>query len=172
MAIINVLDKATVDKIAAGEVIEGPSAVVKELVENAVDAGSSQITVEIKDGGKTLIRVTDNGKGIGPDDVVNAFKAHATSKIKDASDLFGVRSLGFRGEALSSIAAVAKVEMLTKTADTVSGTRYVIEGGVEKESASVGCPEGTTFIIRDLFYNTPARRKFLKSPATEGRYIE
>lgn len=172
MAVINVLDKQTVDKIAAGEVIEGPSGVVKELVENAIDAGASQIVAEIKDGGTSLIRITDNGSGISEDDVKNAFKAHATSKIHDAADLISVRSLGFRGEALSSIAAVAKVEMLSKTAEAVSGTRYVINGGEEQEFSSAGCPEGTTFIVKDLFYNTPARKKFLKTPATEGRYIE
>lgn len=172
MSIINILTKDTVDKIAAGEVIEGPNAVVKELVENAIDAKANSVTVEIKDGGISLIRVTDNGSGISEDDIKKAFMPHATSKISDAVDLVSVKSLGFRGEALSSIAAVAKVETLTKTVDSPSGIRYVIEGGEEVVNEPVGCPEGTTFIIRDLFYNTPARKKFLKTPTTEARYIE
>ena len=171
MAIINVLDKDTINKIAAGEVIEGPAAVVKELVENAIDADANSVTVEIKDGGTSLIRVTDNGKGIGSDDIKTAFLPHATSKIKTADDLTLVSSLGFRGEALASIAAVSEVEVLTKTADEISGIRYVINGGKEEANEPIGTPEGTTFVVRNLFYNTPARKKFLKTPATEGRYV-
>ena len=171
MSIINVLDKDTINKIAAGEVIEGPAAVVKELVENAIDADANSVTVEIKDGGTSLIRVTDNGKGIGSDDIKTAFLPHATSKIKTADDLTLVSSLGFRGEALASIAAVSEVEVLTKTADEISGIRYVINGGKEEVNEPIGTPEGTTFVVRNLFYNTPARKKFLKTPATEGRYV-
>lgn len=171
MAIINVLDKDTINKIAAGEVIEGPAAVVKELVENAIDADANSVTVEIKDGGTSLIRVTDNGKGIGSDDIKTAFLPHATSKIKTADDLTLVSSLGFRGEALASIAAVSEVEVLTKTADEISGIRYVINGGKEEVNEPIGTPEGTTFVVRNIFYNTPARKKFLKTPATEGRYV-
>ena len=171
MAIINVLDKDTINKIAAGEVIEGPAAVVKELVENAIDADANSVTVEIKDGGTSLIRVTDNGKGIGSDDIKTAFLPHATSKIKTADDLTLVSSLGFRGEALASIAAVSEVEVLTKTADEISGIRYVINGGKEEANEPIGTPEGATFVVRNIFYNTPARKKFLKTPATEGRYV-
>lgn len=171
MAIINLLDKDTINKIAAGEVIEGPAAVVKELVENAIDADANSVTVEIKDGGTSLIRVTDNGKGIGSDDIKMAFLPHATSKIKTADDLTLVSSLGFRGEALASIAAVSEVEVLTKTADEISGIRYVINGGKEEANEPIGTPEGTTFIVRNIFYNTPARKKFLKTAATEGRYV-
>lgn len=171
MSIINVLDKDTINKIAAGEVIEGPAAVVKELVENAIDADANSVTVEIKDGGTSLIRVTDNGKGIGSDDIKTAFLPHATSKIKTADDLTLVSSLGFRGEALASIAAVSEVEALTKTADEISGIRYVINGGKEEANEPIGTPEGTTFVVRNIFYNTPARKKFLKTPATEGRYV-
>ena len=171
MSIINVLDKDTINKIAAGEVIEGPAAVVKELVENAIDADANSVTVEIKDGGTSLIRVTDNGKGIGSDDIKTAFLPHATSKIKTADDLTLVSSLGFRGEALASIAAVSEVEVLTKTADEISGIRYVINGGKEEVNEPIGTPEGTTFVVRNIFYNTPARKKFLKTPATEGRYV-
>lgn len=171
MAIINLLDKDTINKIAAGEVIEGPAAVVKELVENAIDADANSVTVEIKDGGTSLIRVTDNGKGIGSDDIKTAFLPHATSKIKTADDLTLVSSLGFRGEALASIAAVSEVEVLTKTADEISGIRYVINGGKEETNEPVGTPEGTTFVVRNIFYNTPARKKFLKTAATEGRYV-
>jgi len=171
LAIINVLDKDTINKIAAGEVIEGPAAVVKELVENAIDADANSVTVEIKDGGTSLIRVTDNGKGIGSDDIKTAFLPHATSKIKTADDLTLVSSLGFRGEALASIAAVSEVEVLTKTADEISGIRYVINGGKEEANEPIGTPEGTTFVVRNIFYNTPARKKFLKTPATEGRYV-
>ena len=171
MAIINLLDKDTINKIAAGEVIEGPAAVVKELVENAIDADANSVTVEIKDGGTSLIRVTDNGKGIGSDDIKTAFLPHATSKIKTADDLVLVSSLGFRGEALASIAAVSEVEVLTKTADEISGIRYVINGGKEETNEPIGTPEGTTFVVRNIFYNTPARKKFLKTAATEGRYV-
>ncbi len=168
---IHLLDSETIDRIAAGEVVERPSSVVKELVENAMDAGATAIAVEIRDGGIELIRVTDNGCGIKEDQVRKAFWRHATSKIKDAGDLFRISSLGFRGEALSSIAAVAKVEVITKTKDSLSGSRIVLEGAVEKEFSQVGAPEGTTFLVRNLFYNTPVRRKFLKMPATEGGYI-
>ena len=171
MSITNVLDKDTINKIAAGEVIEGPAAVVKELVENAIDADANSVTVEIKDGGTSLIRVTDNGKGIGSDDIKTAFLPHATSKIKTADDLTLVSSLGFRGEALASIAAVSEVEVLTKTADEISGIRYVINGGKEEANEPIGTPEGTTFVVRNIFYNTPARKKFLKTSATEGRYV-
>ena len=171
MAIINLLDKDTINKIAAGEVIEGPAAVVKELVENAIDADANSVTVEIKDGGTSLIRVTDNGKGIGSDDIKMAFLPHATSKIKTADDLTLVSSLGFRGEALASIAAVSEVEVLTKTADEINGIRYVINGGKEEANEPIGTPEGTTFVVRNIFYNTPARKKFLKTAATEGRYV-
>ncbi|HCM92568.1 MAG TPA: DNA mismatch repair endonuclease MutL [Lachnospiraceae bacterium] len=168
---ITVLDKNTIDKIAAGEVVERPVSVVKELVENSIDAGAGAITVEIKDGGISYIRVTDNGCGIKKDQVKTAFLRHATSKIKSIEDLIDVGSLGFRGEALSSIAAVSKVELLTKTEEEFTGTRYVIEGSRELSCDDVGLPEGTTFIVRHIFYNTPARRKFLKTPQTEGSYI-
>ncbi len=168
---IALLDQVTIDKIAAGEVVERPSSIVKELVENAIDAGASAITVEIKGGGIQLIRITDNGSGISSDQVRIAFMRHATSKIRAIDDLQQISSLGFRGEALSSIAAVAQVELITKTADALAGIRYTMEGGVEKELEEIGAPNGTTFIIRNLFYNTPARAKFLKSPTTEGSYI-
>ena len=173
MKTISVLDKNTIDKIAAGEVIERPSSIVKEPVENAIDAGSNAVTVEIKDGGTTLVRITDNGEGIAPSEVKKAFMRHATSKITKAEDLFGITSLGFRGEALSSIAAVCQVELITKTAGELTGVRYVIEGGEEKtpEPEEIGAPEGTTFKVRNVFYNTPVRRKFLKSPQTEAGYI-
>ncbi len=171
MAHIKQLDQNTINKIAAGEVIERPCAVVKELVENAIDAKSNAITIEIKDGGISLIRITDNGCGINEDDIETAFLRHATSKIKSIEDLFSVTSLGFRGEALSSIAAVAQVELITKETNELMGTRYVIEGGKEICKESIGCPEGTTFIVRNIFYNTPVRRKFLKTPSTEAAYI-
>ena len=171
MANITVLDQHTINKIAAGEVVERPAAVVKELVENAIDAGANAITVEIKEGGISFIRITDNGCGIEKEDVKTAFLRHATSKIKSVEDLLSVGSLGFRGEALSSIASVALVELVTKNHSDLLGTRYLIEGGEEKSLEEIGCPEGTTFVIRNLFYNTPARRKFLKSPTTEGGYI-
>ncbi len=168
---IEVLDQQTIDKIAAGEVIERPASVVKELVENAIDAMASAVTVEIKEGGISFIRITDNGCGIEKEQVPLAFLRHSTSKIRSVEDLMTVSSLGFRGEALSSIAAVSQVELITKTTSTVSGVRYVIEGGKEKLSEEIGAPEGTTFLVRNLFYNTPARRKFLKTPQTEAGYI-
>lgn len=168
---IEILDQQTIDKIAAGEVIERPSSVVKELVENAIDAKASAITVEIKEGGISFIRITDNGCGIEREQVPLAFLRHSTSKIRNVEDLLTVSSLGFRGEALSSIAAVAQVELITKTISQFSGTRYVIEGGKEKSSEEIGAPEGTTFLVRNLFYNTPARKKFLKTAQTEAGYI-
>ncbi len=168
---IQILDQQTIDKIAAGEVIERPSSVVKELVENAIDAQASAITVEIKEGGISFIRITDNGCGIEKEQVPLAFLRHSTSKIKSVEDLFTVSSLGFRGEALSSIAAVSQVELITKTSLGISGVRYVIEGGKEQSSEEIGAPEGTTFLVRNLFYNTPARRKFLKTAQTEAGYI-
>ncbi len=168
---ITVLDQSTIDKIAAGEVIERPASVVKELLENAIDAKATAVTVEIRDGGISFIRVTDNGCGIPKDEVSLAFLRHSTSKIKSADDLFVVASLGFRGEALSSIAAVSQVELITKTAEQLSGVRYVIEGGKERQMEEVGAPDGTTFIVRNLFYNTPARQKFLKTAQTEGAHV-
>ena len=171
MAEIALLSQETIDKIAAGEVIERPSSVVKELVENSIDAGATAITVEIKDGGISLIRITDNGSGIEKNQAARAFLRHSTSKIKSVEDLLSVSSLGFRGEALSSIAAVAQVELITKTAANLTGIRYVIEGSVEKEAEEIGAPDGTTFLVRNLFYNTPARRKFLKTAQTEAGYI-
>lgn len=171
MSQIQVLDKLTIDKIAAGEVIERPASIVKELVENAIDAGSTAVTVEIEDGGISYIRVSDNGCGIPKEEVRLAFLRHSTSKIRTAEDLESVASLGFRGEALSSIAAVARVELLTKTKDSVYGTRYCIEGGEEKSLEDAGATDGTTFMIRQIFYNTPARRKFLKTPMTEASHI-
>ena len=171
MTAIQILDSATIDKIAAGEVVERPSSVVKELVENALDAGADAITVEIKEGGITFIRVTDNGSGIDSSQIRNAFMRHATSKIRSAEDLTHVVSLGFRGEALSSICAVAQVELITKTKDNLTGVRYVCEGAEEKECAEIGAPTGTTVLVKNLFFNTPVRRKFLKQPMTEGGYI-
>ncbi len=168
---IKLLDQLTINKIAAGEVIERPSSVVKELVENSIDAGATAVTVEIKEGGLSFIRITDNGLGIEKAQVKTAFLRHATSKINKAEDLFTVGSLGFRGEALASIAAVAQVEMVTKTESDMTGVRYIIEGGKELDYQEIGCPEGTTIIIRNLFYNTPARRKFMKSATTEASYI-
>lgn len=171
MAGIAVLDQNTINKIAAGEVIERPASVVKELLENAIDAGATAVTIEIKDGGLSLIRVTDNGYGIPKEEVPVAFLRHSTSKIKSVEDLFTVSSLGFRGEALSSIAAVAQVELITKTSDQLTGSRYQIEGGKEKSLEEIGAPDGTTFLVRNLFYNTPARKKFLKSAQTEGAHV-
>ena len=171
MANIQVLDQNTINQIAAGEVIERPASVVKELLENAVDAKSTAVTVEIRDGGLSMIRVTDNGCGIPKEEIPLAFLRHATSKIRTVEDLFTVASLGFRGEALSSIASVAQVELITKTTGSMSGSRYQIEGGEEIALEEVGAPEGTTFIARNLFYNTPARRKFLKTPMTEGAHV-
>jgi len=168
---INILDKDTIDKIAAGEVVERPASIVKELLENSIDAGSSSVTVEIKNGGIDLIRITDNGCGIPSREVKKAFLRHATSKIVSDKDLISIKSLGFRGEALSSIAAVSKCEMITKTRDELTGVRYYIEGGTEVEYEEIGVPDGTSIIIRDIFYNTPARRKFLKTASTEGAHI-
>lgn len=169
---IHILSDDTVNKIAAGEVVERPVAVVKELVENAIDADAAAITIEIKDGGISFIRITDNGYGIAKEDILLAFAAHATSKIAAVEDLLYVSSLGFRGEALASIAAVTKLEMLTKEPGALTGCRFVVDGGKEGKIEDVGCPEGTTFLVRDLFYNTPARRKFLKTAMTEGGYIQ
>lgn len=168
---ITVLDQSTINKIAAGEVIERPASVVKELLENAIDAQATAVTIEIKEGGTTLIRVTDNGCGIPKEEISTAFLRHATSKIKSVEDLFTISSLGFRGEALASIAAVSQVELITKTVDSLTGFRYQIEGGAERSMEEVGAPDGTTFIARNLFYNTPARKKFLKRPVTEGAYV-
>lgn len=169
---IQVLDQDTINQIAAGEVIERPAAVVKELVENAIDAGATAITIEIKKGGLSFIRITDNGSGIAKDEIATAFLRHATSKIQSKEDLLTVKSLGFRGEALSSIAAVAQVELITRRPEDITGARYEIAGGKEKEWQEIGCPEGTTFVVRNLFYNTPARRKFLKTKTTEGGYVQ
>ena len=168
---IHLLSQETIDKIAAGEVIERPSSVVKELVENAIDAQATAITVEIKEGGTSLIRITDNGCGIPADQVKIAFLRHSTSKISSALDLMNVSSLGFRGEALSSISAVSRVELITKTANELCGVRYQIEGSKEIGMEEIGAPDGTTFLVKDLFYNTPARKKFLKTPQTETAYI-
>ena len=171
MSKIQVLDQYTINHIAAGEVVERPSAVVKELVENAIDAKASAITVEIKSGGIDFIRVTDNGSGIDKEDIFNAFLRHSTSKIESADDLSSISSLGFRGEALSSISAVSQVELITKTSNSMIGTRYQIAGDKREEAEDIGCPNGTTILIRNLFFNTPARRKFLKSSTTEAGYI-
>lgn len=171
MPLIHILDEPTINQIAAGEVVERPSAVVKELIENAMDAGATAVTAEIKEGGLSFIRITDNGAGIAREDIPLAFLRHATSKIRSAEDLLSVTSLGFRGEALSSIAAVAQLELITKTPSALNGYRYIIEGGEEKSFDEIGCPGGTTIIVRNLFYNTPARRKFLKSAMTEAGYI-
>lgn len=168
---IAVLEKSTIDKIAAGEVVERPSSVVKELVENAIDAGASAITVEIKDGGKSYIRITDNGCGIPEDELSVAFMRHSTSKLRDASELADIHTLGFRGEALSSISAVSRVEMITKPADTLMGVRYVIEDSKEVSLDKIGAPDGTTIMVYQLFFNTPARKKFLKTDTTEASYI-
>ena len=169
---IQVLDQVTIDKIAAGEVIERPASIVKELVENAIDAGATSVTVEIRDGGISFIRIMDNGCGIPADEVRSAFLRHSTSKIQSVEDLSHISSLGFRGEALSSIAAVTQTEVITKTADAETGTRYVIEGGREVSLEETGAPNGTTFLVRQLFYNVPARRKFLKTPMTEAGHVQ
>ena len=171
MSKIALLTQDTIDKIAAGEVVERPSSVVKELVENAIDAKASAITIEIKEGGISFIRISDNGSGIEKSEVPLAFLRHSTSKIRSVEDLLSVSSLGFRGEALSSISAVSRVELITKTADSLTGVRYQIEGSKELAFEEIGAPDGTTFIVKDLFYNTPARKKFLKSAQTEGSYI-
>lgn len=168
---IRLLSQETIDQIAAGEVVERPSSVVKELVENSVDAGANAITVEIRDGGISMIRVTDNGEGIDRTQVREAFVRHATSKIREVKDLAGVRSLGFRGEALSSISAVGQVELITKRENEITGVRFTVNGGVSGTIEEVGAPQGSTFIVRNLFYNTPARKKFLKSAVTEAGYI-
>lgn len=172
MAHIQVLDQITIDKIAAGEVIERPASVVKELVENAIDAGASSITVEIEDGGISLIRIKDDGGGILKEDIRNAFLRHSTSKIRSVEDLSHIASLGFRGEALSSIAAVAKVELITKPKEETFGVRYMIEGGKEISFEDTGAADGTIFAVRQLFYNMPARRKFLKTAMTEAGHVQ
>jgi len=168
---INLLPREISELIAAGEVIDRPCSIVKELLENSIDSGATAITVEIKNGGTSFIRISDNGCGISEEDVPTAFLRHATSKIKNKDDLDTIMTLGFRGEALASVAAVAKVEVLTKLRDEQYGTHYVIEGGEEKLSEKCGCPDGTTIIVRDIFYNVPARRKFLKKDVTEGNSI-
>ena len=172
MGNIVLLDDLTINKIAAGEVIERPASVVKELVENSIDAGATNIAIEIESGGISYIRITDNGKGIAKDDLEIAFERHATSKIREASDLETVKSMGFRGEALASIAAIANVEMISKTVDSDIGNRIVVEGGKVLETGEYGCSRGTTIIVRNLFYNTPVRYKFLKKDFTELGYIE
>ncbi len=172
MGNIKLLDESTIEKIAAGEVIERPLSVVKELVENSIDAGASIISIQIKDGGTSFIRITDNGCGISSDELRLAFTRHATSKITNSDDIINVKSLGFRGEALASIAAVAKVELITKTNEEITGSRYVIEASEEKSLEDIGTPTGTTIVVKDLFFNTPVRRKFLKSDITESSYIE
>lgn len=171
MPTINLLSQSTIDQIAAGEVVERPASVVKELLENAIDAGATAVTVELKEGGISLIRVTDNGCGIEKEQVRKAFLRHATSKITSIEDLAYTESLGFRGEALSSIAAVSQVEVITKIKEDLTGIRYAIDGGREEELEEVGAPAGTTFLVHNLFFNTPARRKFLKQPQTEGGYV-
>lgn len=171
MSKIQVLDQITIDKIAAGEVIERPASIVKELAENAIDAGASAIVIEIKEGGISFIRITDNGCGIAKEDVSNAFLRHSTSKIRSVDDLMDIHTLGFRGEALSSIAAVSRVELITKTRENDFGITYRIEGGKEISIEETGAPDGTTFLVRQLFYNTPARRKFLKTPMTEASHV-
>lgn len=171
MPTIQVLDQNTINQIAAGEVIERPASVVKELLENAIDAKATAITIEIKEGGISFIRITDNGCGIAKEEIPLAFLRHSTSKIRTVEDLITVSSLGFRGEALSSIAAVSQVELITKLSSSLNGSRYCMEGGTEKSLEEIGCPDGTTFLIRNLFYNTPARRKFLRTAQTEAGYI-
>ena len=168
---ITLLSQETIDKIAAGEVIERPASVVKELVENAIDAKATAITIEVKEGGISFIRITDNGCGILKNQISTAFLRHSTSKIKSIEDLLTVSSLGFRGEALSSIAAISQVEVITKTPESLLGVRYIIEGSREKELEEIGAPDGTTFLVRNIFFNTPARKKFLKTAQTETSYI-
>ena len=172
MGNIVLLDDLTINKIAAGEVIERPASVIKEMVENSIDAGATNITVEIKNGGISYIRVSDNGKGIAKDDMEIAFERHATSKIRQASDLEVVKSMGFRGEALASIAAIANVEMVSKYQDSDVGNRIVVEAGNVLEFEEIGCPKGTTITVKNLFFNTPVRYKFLKKDFTEAGYIE
>ena len=171
MGVINVLDKHVAELIAAGEVVERPASVIKELVENSIDAGSKHITVEIKHGGTTFMRVSDDGCGIARDDVKVAFLRHATSKVKVETDLESISTLGFRGEALASICAVSRLQLITKNINDEIGTSYIIEGGEEKSFEEAGCPNGTTFVIRDLFYNIPARAKFLKKDISEGNAV-
>ena len=171
MSKIQVLDQVTIDKIAAGEVVERPASVVKELVENAIDAKAAAVTVEVKEGGISFMRIADNGCGIDREDVPGAFLRHSTSKIRNAEDLEHISSLGFRGEALSSIAAVSQVELITKTPEDSFGTRYMISGGKEEGMEDIGAPDGTTFLVRQLFYNVPARRKFLKTAMTEAGHV-
>ena len=166
MGNIVLLDDLTINKIAAGEVIERPASVVKELVENSIDAGATKVDIEVQNGGIKKIRIIDNGSGIEKDDIEFAFERHATSKIRKTQDLQTVKSMGFRGEALSSISSVAQVDMITKTKDDLTGTRYTINGGEEAGFEEIGAPDGTSFIVRNLFYNTPARKKFLKTPQT------
>jgi DNA mismatch repair protein MutL len=168
---IKLLSKIVADKIAAGEVVDRPVSIVKELVENSIDAGASQISIEIKNGGKSYIRVTDNGYGIGKNDILLAFMRHATSKITEAEDLNHIETLGFRGEALASISAVSRVELITKSSEDKTGSKFVIEGGEVIENTPIGCPDGTTLVVSDLFYNTPARLKFMKSDSTESTLI-
>lgn len=172
MGNIVLLDDNTINKIAAGEVIERPASVVKELMENSIDAGATAITVEIRNGGISYIRITDNGKGIAPDDMEIAFERHATSKIRKAEDLETVKSMGFRGEALASIAAISRVEMTSKYIENEIGYKVEVEGGIVKNKEEAGCPKGTTIVIQDLFFNTPVRYKFLKKDFTEAGYIE
>ena len=168
---IKILEKSVADKIAAGEVIDRPVSIIKELLENSIDAAATAITVEIRNGGKSYIRVTDNGCGIPADEAELAFMRHATSKITSERDLDAIRTLGFRGEALASICAVARVELVTKTYDSKAGRKVVVEGSSTIENTAVGCPEGTTVTVRDLFYNVPARHKFLASDSAETRRI-
>ena len=165
------LSQHVANLIAAGEVVERPASVIKELLENAVDAGASQITVEIRDGGMTFLRVTDNGCGMSPEDAHTAFKRHATSKLRSAEDLAAISTMGFRGEALAAIASVSRIELLTKTAGSISGTALTLEAGNVTEESEAGCPDGTTIIVRDLFFNTPARMKFMKSDTVEGSKV-
>ena len=172
MGNIVLLDELTINKIAAGEVIERPASVIKEMVENSIDAGAKNVTVEIKNGGISFIRITDNGKGIAKDDVELAFERHATSKIRSAEDLDDIKSMGFRGEALASIAAISNVELVTKTENDEIGTRIVVEGGDVLSLDEIGCSKGTTITVRNLFFNTPVRYKFLKKDFTESGYVE
>lgn len=172
MGNIVLLDDLTINKIAAGEVIERPASVVKELVENSIDAGATSISIETKNGGISYIRITDNGKGFMPDDIEIAFERHATSKIRKAEDLETVKSMGFRGEALASIAAISRVELTSKTEESSIGYKIIVEGGRIISKEEVGCPKGTTITVENLFFNTPVRYKFLKKDFTEAGYIE
>ena len=171
MGVINVLDKHVAELIAAGEVVERPASVIKELIENSIDAGAKNITVEIKNGGTTFMRVTDDGCGIARDDVKVAFLRHATSKVKYENDLNNISTLGFRGEALASISAVSKLQLITRNVNEDVGTSYIIEGGEEISLDDAGCPVGTTFIIRDLFYNIPARAKFPRTGTGPAHFL-